>query len=92
MITHDELLAAREALLPAAPHDRKLAERDSHGLMTALQRSYVGLDADDIDQAVVELSAVLVGQIIDLHNKFDLKRKLATDVFAADLVRNREVA
>jgi hypothetical protein len=88
MVTLDSWIQEFE---PAAPHDRKLAERVSGVLRTALQRSYVGLDTDDIDQAVVELSTVLVGQIIDLHNKFDLKRKLATDVFAADLVRNREV-
>jgi hypothetical protein len=76
---------------PAAPRDLELPERISSALITALQRSYVGLDADDIDQAVVELSTVLVGQIVDVHNKFDLKRTLATDLFAADLVRKRQV-
>jgi hypothetical protein len=76
---------------PAAPHDLKLAERGSRALTAALHRSYVGLDANDIDQAVVELSAVLAGQIVDLHDKFDLKRPLSADVFAADLVRKRQI-
>jgi predicted nucleotidyltransferase len=76
---------------PAGPHDLKLPERVSDALVTALHRSYVGLNADDIDQAVVDLSTVLVGQIVELHNKFDLKRTLATDLFAADLVRKRQV-
>lgn len=76
---------------PVIPRDLKLAERVSSALLTALHRSYVGLDADEIDQAVVELSSVLVGQIVELHNKFNLQRKLATDLFAADLVRKRQV-
>jgi hypothetical protein len=88
MVRLDSWILGRE---PAAPHDLKLAERVSSALKTALHRSYVGLDANDLDQAVVELSTVLVGQIVDLHNKFELRRQLATDLFAADLVRNRQV-
>lgn len=76
---------------PAAPHDLKLTERVSSALITALHRSYIGLNAADIDQAVVDLSTVLARQIVDLHDKFDLKRKLATDLSAADLVRERQV-
>jgi hypothetical protein len=76
---------------PAGPEDLKLAGRASGALVTAFHQSYVGVNADDIDHAVVVLSAVLVGQIAELHKKFDLKRTLATDLFAADLVLKRQV-
>lgn len=74
-----------------ASHDLKLAKRVSGALGAALHRSYVSSDAHAIDQAVVDLSTVLVDQIVELHEKFDLKRTLATDLFAAELVRKRQV-
>ena len=57
-----------------------------------LERSYVGLNANDIDTAVVDLCGILVEQIPALHERFALKRTLAMDLSAADLVRNRQVA
>jgi predicted nucleotidyltransferase len=77
---------------PSAPHDLKLAACVSAALARALEQSYVGLNAIDIDRAVVGLATVLVEQIPKLHNTFDLKRPLATDLFAADLVMKRQVA
>lgn len=72
-------------------HDLTLANRLSVALGAAFHRSYVRSDAHAIDQAVVDLSTVLVDQIVELHKKFDLKRTLATDLFAAELVRERQV-
>jgi hypothetical protein len=76
---------------PTAPYDLKQNEPLGSELFIALRRSYVGLDGDDIEQAAVDLGTVLAGQIADLHNKFDLKRTLATDLLAADLVLKRQV-
>jgi hypothetical protein len=77
---------------PAAPQDLKLAGRLSPTLANALKRSYVGLDAAAIDDAVVALSGALAQQIPELHRRFDLNRPLTTDVSAVELVTNRQVA
>jgi len=76
---------------PVAPKDLKLEERASRALVSALRQSYVGVNGADIDQAVVDLTAALVQQIVEAHKKFELKRPLATDLFAADLVLKRQV-
>ncbi len=78
--------------VPSVPQDLKLAGRLSPALGKALERSYVGLNADDIDKAVVDLSEILVQQIPELHRMFDLRRPLETDLYAADLVRTRQIA
>ncbi len=77
---------------PLAPQDLKLAARLSPALANAFARSYVGLNASDIDDAVVALSNALAQQIPELHRKFELNRPLATDLFAIDLVTKRQVA
>jgi hypothetical protein len=58
-------------------------------------RSYVGLNAADLDDAVVALSNVLAQQIPELNRKFGLNRPLSqavpTDGFGRMLV-NSELA
>jgi len=77
---------------PSVPHDLKQAARFSPALAKAFARSYVGLNASDIDDAVVALSNALAEQIPELHRKFELNRPLANDLFAIDLVTKRQVA
>lgn len=76
---------------PSAPQDLKLAVRVSPALASAFARSYVGLNASDIDDAVVALGHALAQQIPELHRKFELNRPLAADLFAVDLVTKRQV-
>ena len=52
---------------PSAPWDLKPAARVSPALANAFERSYVGLNAADIDDAVVALSNALAQQIPPLH-------------------------
>jgi predicted nucleotidyltransferase len=75
-----------------APQDLKLERRVTPALLEALKQSYVGLDAREIDRAVVALGNVLAAQIAELHERFDLGRSRATDLDALALVTNREVA
>ena len=77
MITHTELVRARQELLERA---------------NAFERSYVGLNAADIDDAVVVLGHTLAEQIPDLHRTFALGRPLTSDLSAVDLVIRRQVA
>lgn len=77
---------------PSAPQDLKLAARLSPDLANAFARSYVGLRAADIDDAVVTLSNALAQQIPELHRKFELNRLLTADLSAVDLVTRRQVA
>jgi hypothetical protein len=77
---------------PSVPHDLKLGARIGPSLAQALERSYVGLNPDEIDRAVVDLSAVLAQQVAELHRKFDLKRPLTGDLQAVDVVTRRQVA
>ena len=79
-------------LEPAAPPDLKLAARLSPDLTTAFARSYVGLNATALDDAVVALADALARQIPELHRRFGLKRPLAADLSAAELVTGRHVA
>jgi predicted nucleotidyltransferase len=76
---------------PSAPHDLKWAVRLSPALTDAFARSYVGLDADEVDDAVVALGQVLAQQIRELHRKVELNRNLATDLGAVELVTRRQV-
>jgi len=77
---------------PSVPQDLKLAARLSPMLAAALAESYVSVNAAAIDDAVVALSRVLAKQIPDLHRKFELRRSLADDVHAVELVTKRQVA
>ena len=52
----------------------------------------MGLNANDIDTAAVDLCGILVEQIPALHERFALKRTLAMDLSAAIWFRNRQVA
>lgn len=79
-------------LEPSAPHDLKWATRLSPALMTAFERSYVGLSATELDEAAVGLGRALAQQIPELHQKFELNRSLTTDLFAVELVTGRQVA
>jgi hypothetical protein len=81
-----------QGLEPSAPHDLKRAARIGPALTTALARSYVGLNANALDEAVVSLGHVLTQQIQTLHSKFELDRSLATDLVAVELVTGRAVA
>jgi predicted nucleotidyltransferase len=76
---------------PSAPQALKLATRLSPALANALERSYVGLNAAKIDDAVVGLSGALAAQIPELHRKFELNRPLTTDLYAVELVTNHRV-
>jgi predicted nucleotidyltransferase len=77
---------------PIVPHDLKLATRISPALAAAFARSYVGLNAAELDDAGVALSHVLEQQIPELHRQFALSRPLANDLAAVALVTGREVA
>jgi hypothetical protein len=77
---------------PSVPQDLKLAARLSPTLAKALERSYVGLNAAAIDDAVVALSSALARLIPELHQKFELRRPVTTDVCAVELVMKRQVA
>lgn len=77
---------------PSAPHHLKLAARLSPDLASAFARSYVGLNAADLDDAVVALSNALAQQIPELHRKFELNRLLTSDLSAVELVAGRQVA
>ena len=57
-----------------------------------MKASYVDLDAQALDTALVGLSEVLRQQIPELHNAFTLKRSLQDDLHACELVRTRQVA
>lgn len=69
-----------------------MARRVRPALLNGLNQSYVGLDATEIDPAVVALGGVLAEQISELHERFDLGRSQATDLGAVALVTNRQVA
>lgn len=77
---------------PSAPFALKLAARLSPAVMAAFARSYVGLTATDLDEAVVALGHALAEQIPELHQKFELNRPLTTDLAAVALVTGRLVA
>jgi predicted nucleotidyltransferase len=77
---------------PSAPPDLKLAARLSPTLAHVFERSYVGLNAADIDDAVVGLSTALTQQISELHRQFELNRPLTFDMAAVDLVTTRQIA
>jgi hypothetical protein len=81
-----------QGLEPSAPHDLKLTARLSPAVATAFARSYVGLDATELDEAVVVLGHALAQQIPDLHRRFDLNRPMTTDLSAVALVTGRQVA
>lgn len=81
-----------QTLEPSAPHDLKWAARLSPALVTAFERSYVGLNATELDEAAVGLGRALAQQISELHQKFELNRLLTTDLFAVELVTRRQVA
>jgi hypothetical protein len=53
--------------------------------------SYVPLDAQALEAAVVGLSEVLIQQIPDLHRSYSLTRSLENDLHAAALVREGQV-
>jgi len=69
-----------------------MARRVRAALLNGLNRSYVGLDHAQIDRAVVTLCGVLAGQIVELHERFDLGRSRATDLEAVALVTDGQVA
>jgi hypothetical protein len=68
------------------------------GSYVALSRSrydahvYVGLNAAEIDDAVVTLGSALAKRIPALHSKFELKRRLTTDMYAVELLTKQRVA
>jgi hypothetical protein len=76
---------------PAAPQDLKLAQRVRPSLLNALKQSYVGLDAIEIERAVIALAGVLSEQIAELHERFELNRSRAADLAAVALVTNGQV-
>jgi hypothetical protein len=75
---------------PYVPPDLTLRGNIRASLASVLGRSYVALNADDIERVVVDLAAVLATQIHDLHERFELERALETDLFAVSLVINRQ--
>ena len=77
---------------PSIPQDLKMARRVRAALLNGLNRSYVGLDSAQIDQAVVTLCGVLAEQIAELHERFDLGRSRANDLEAVALVADGQVA
>ena len=77
---------------PSHPADLKLERRLTGDLEPALKSSYVGLDAHVLETVAVRLSEELLRQIGDLHGAFPLARSLESDLFAAELVRRRQVA
>jgi predicted nucleotidyltransferase len=81
-----------QSVEPAAPQDLKLERRVTPALLEALKQSYVVLDASEIDRAVVALGGVLATQIVELHERFDLRRSRVTDLDAVALVTTRQVA
>ena len=81
-----------QGLEPSAPHDLQWAARLSPALAEAFARSYVGLSAPDLDDAVVALSIALAQQISELHRMFELNRPVAADLLAIELVAGRQVA
>jgi predicted nucleotidyltransferase len=85
-------MAQLDGWMQDAPRDFKWAARLSPALVTAFERSYVRLDAAELDEAAVGLGRVLAQQIPELHQKFELKRPLTTDLFAVELVTGRHVA
>ena len=81
-----------QGFVSSAPHDFKAPVRLSSAVATAFADSYVGLDASELDQAVVALGGVLAQQIPQLHQKFALDRSLPADLLAVELVTHRQVA
>jgi len=77
---------------PSVPHDLKLTTRLSPALTTAFARPYVGLNATELDEAVVALGHALAQQIPELHRKFELNRPMIADLAAVELVTERQVA
>lgn len=77
---------------PSHPADLKLERRLTGDLEPALKASYVDLDAHALEAAAVRLSEVLVRQIRELHSAYALARSLENDLFAAEVVRGRQVA
>jgi hypothetical protein len=81
-----------QGLEPTVPPDLKMAARLSPALASAFARSYVRLNAVDLDDAVVGLSNLLAQQIREVHRKFELNRLLSSDLSAVELVAGRQVA
>ena len=77
--------------IPTTPSDLKLEPAISAGFRTALQASYPPLDASAIEAAAIALSDALHRQITDLHATFEMRRSLADDLAAAEIVRNRQL-
>lgn len=76
---------------PKTPQDLKLDPRLSSMIRPGLERSYVGLNADAIEGAVVGPSEGVARQIVAAHGAFTLDRSLATDLRALDMIRARQV-
>lgn len=81
-----------QGLEPSAPHDLKSATRLSPTLADAFARAYGGLNAADLDDAVVGLCKILAQQIDELHRRVELNRPLASDLAAVQLVAARQIA
>jgi predicted nucleotidyltransferase len=80
-----------QGIEPSVPQELKMATCLSPDLATALEQSYVALNGEQIDRALVGLSHVLVRQLPELHKKFGLNRSLPADLHAADLIRTRQI-
>lgn len=81
-----------QGLEPSMPQDLKMARRVRAALLDGFSQSYVGLDPAQIDRAVVTLSGVLAGQIVELHERFDMGRSREIDLEAVALVTDGQVA
>jgi predicted nucleotidyltransferase len=77
---------------PEQSVDLKMHHRLSPSLMQVLERSYVGFDAEAVDMAVMGLATHLRQQIPRLHTAFRLARVMADDLYAVDIVCERQVA
>ena len=69
----------------------KLENRVDQTVGRALTRSYVALEADAMEEAVIELVAVLREKIIEMHERFRLDRPLERDLAAVDLVLEKDI-
>lgn len=77
---------------PGSVPDLKMERRLSATLRQALEHSYVRMSGEDIEEAAVALTEVLVQQIKHLHTVFDLDRTIAADLDAAGVVHERRIA
>jgi hypothetical protein len=89
MTQMDGWLQQRE---PIGPADWKMERHVNDTLRPAIERSYVTLNANALDRALIELSEALAEQIPLLHRIYVLDRPRANDLYALELVQAQQVA